>query len=134
MNNLNLPNPKLMDVAVPANLKTGTGLKESLHKSIIFNRSDLENIKHSFLLVDLREAAEIGKTGMLPGAVHIPYKDLIHAIGDPNSSLMQAYNKGDMIIFYCAYGERSALAIKIAKENKLEKVGHLDGGFHKGNT
>ena len=36
---------------------------------------------------------------------------------------------GKRLIFYCAYGERSALAVSAAKDRGLENVCHLVGGI-----
>ena len=33
------------------------------------------------------------------------------------------------ILFFCAYGERSALALKEAQEFGIDKATHLAGGF-----
>src|SRR6476659_7447403 len=75
MNNLKLPNPKLMDVVIPTNMHAGlhqddlagTGLELGARDAIAsLGRPDI-------LLVDLRESGERTKHGMLSGALHAPY-------------------------------------------------------------
>src|SRR5689334_12363477 len=75
MNNLKLPNPKMMDVAVPANMHVGLRQDDLAKKGMAFTASEaIERLgRPDILLVDLREAAERSKHGTLPGALHAPY-------------------------------------------------------------
>ena len=78
MNNLNLGNPKMMDVAVPANMKVG------LHQEEIARRGWAVSAEQAFALVgkpdialiDLREHSERERHGIIPGAIHLPYTRL----------------------------------------------------------
>ena len=37
---------------------------------------------------------------------------------------------GKRLVFYCAYGERSAMAVQCAREAGLTNVCHIKGGLH----
>src|SRR4249919_1343061 len=74
MNNLKLANPKMMDVAVPANLRIGFAQSEVARRGwgitpaealALVGRSDV-------VLVDLREPREREKYGIIPGSLHAP--------------------------------------------------------------
>src|SRR5947209_12043975 len=58
MNNLNLPNPKMMDVAVPANMKVGLAQEEIARRGwAVCARDALDLVgRHDVAFVDLREA------------------------------------------------------------------------------
>ena len=36
---------------------------------------------------------------------------------------------GKSLILYCAYGERSALALQVLKQSGFDKITHLSGGM-----
>src|SRR6202048_4790706 len=75
MGNLNLPNPKLMDVVIPANMHVGLQQDELAKQGLALNaREAIESLgRPDVLLVDLRETSERAKHGMLAGRVHAPY-------------------------------------------------------------
>lgn len=132
MNNLNLPNPKMMDVAVPANLTIGEDLKsdpEIAGATLSAEDAISEIGKAGTLFIDLREAGERSREGIIPGSLHVPYPGLDDSLA--KGGLLKAV-LGDAdreILFYCAHGERSALALKAAHESGVSKVSHLGGGF-----
>ena len=81
------------------------------------------------LVVDLREAEELGKEGAIPGAVHVP-RGLLEFAADPTSPAHRAgFDPNGRVILYCASGGRSALAAATLKDLGYERVAHLDGGF-----
>ena len=131
MTNLKLPNPKMMDVAVPANMHVGLHQDELAKQGLAFTaREAIESLgRPDVLLVDLRETSERAKHGTLPGALHAPYP----AIGDnlkPGGMLREvATATGRRIVFFCAYGERSAMAVAAAKEAGLATPAHIAGGI-----
>lgn len=129
MDNLNLDNPKMMDIAVPANMKVGIGQGLKRDADWALNAEEVMKCagKSDCLLIDLREDAERQKNGVIPGSVHAPYTRLdVHI--KPGGLLREA--AGDKrLIFYCAFGERSALAIDTAQALGLENVCHLAGGI-----
>jgi len=67
MDNLKLPNPKMMDVAVPANMHVGLHQEELDKQGLSLTaRAAIDSIgRPDILLVDLRESGERAKHGML---------------------------------------------------------------------
>ncbi len=131
MGNLNLPNPKLMDVVVPANMKIG------LHQSALADegaalrpRDAIHRLgQPDILLVDLREPAERAKHGTLSGALHAPYVTLDDSL-KPGGVLREvAAASRRRIVFFCAFGERSAMAVQAARAAGIPDAIHLDGGI-----
>ena len=79
--------------------------------------------------IDLREPGECAKHGSIPGALHAPYGDLQNNIraGGLLHELARANDR--RIVFYCAYGERSAMAVQAAQEAGLISALHVEGGI-----
>ena len=131
MNNLHLPNPKLMDVAVPANISIGHRQTEVLapDEAITVEQASGYLKDPGVVWVDLREDKERKREGFIPGSVHAPYSHLATYV-DPKSPLHKELFSGTQrVFFYCAFGERSALAVRTAKEKGLSGVCHLVGGL-----
>ncbi|MET0907327.1 MAG: MBL fold metallo-hydrolase [Bradyrhizobiaceae bacterium] len=131
MNNLNLPNPKLMDVVIPANMKVGLKPDQLQQQGLAL--SPQEAIAHlgdpDMLLVDLRESGERAKFGTLSGALHAPYPSISDNL-KPGGMLREvAQASRRRIVFFCAYGERSAMAVNAAKDAGIAHAAHLDGGI-----
>jgi sulfur dioxygenase len=132
MNNLNLPNPKMMDVAVPANMRVGLAQDELARRGWTIAAGDAARLLEAgdILLVDLRETGERAKHGLIPGSVHAPYADLRSSI-QPGGMLHQlARTTGSRVMFYCAYGERSAMAVQAAQDAGLKSACHIQGGLN----
>src|SRR6202044_3400328 len=106
MNNLKLPNPKLMDVAVPANIHVGLHQDELAKQGLAFTaREAIESLgRPDILLVDLRENSERARTGAIPGSLHAPYGELQDNIGE-GGLIHELARSGKTIVFYCAFGE-----------------------------
>ena len=126
MENLNLSNPKMMDIAVPTN--KSMGLKIDLQKQL--NGIDYKDLIKmctidNTLLIDLREESEIEKKPSLKNSTHIPYSSFQRYFKDNEKKLA---NK--KIVFYCAVGERSSLAVQICQSFKFQNVCHLIGGIN----
>jgi rhodanese-related sulfurtransferase len=80
-------------------------------------------------LVDLREKSERDKQGVIPGSLHAPYPDLQDNI-QPGGMLHElAAATGKRILFYCAFGERSAMAVQAAQDNGIGSACHIHGGI-----
>jgi glyoxylase-like metal-dependent hydrolase (beta-lactamase superfamily II)/rhodanese-related sulfurtransferase len=130
MANLKLPNPKMMDVAVPANMRVGLH-QEDLEKEgrALSAAEAIRALRQpDILLVDLREANERAKHGMLEGALHTPYPTVEESL-KPGGMLREvAAATGRRIVFFCAFGERSAMAVAAAKEAGLSNTAHIAGG------
>src|SRR3954449_7752002 len=69
MNSLNLPNPKMMDVAVPANMRVGLAQEELARQGWTVLPADAARLLEGgdTLLVDLRESGEQAKHGLIAG-------------------------------------------------------------------
>jgi glyoxylase-like metal-dependent hydrolase (beta-lactamase superfamily II)/rhodanese-related sulfurtransferase len=131
MGNLNLPNPKLMDVVIPANMHVGLHQDELEKQGLSLNaRQAIESLgRTDVLLVDLRESSERLKHGTLSGALHAPYPSIDESL-KPGGMLREvAAATGRRIVFFCAFGERSAMAVKAAKEAGLANTAHIAGGI-----
>ncbi len=131
MNNLKLPNPKMMDVAVPANMKVGLAQDEIARRGWAVQAKDAIGLvgDPSLIFVDLRETAERERRGVIPGSVHAPYADLRSNIAPGGMLHALAGATGKRLLFYCAFGERSAMAVQAAQDAKLGSACHLHGGI-----
>ena len=131
MNNLKLPNPKMMDVAVPANMHVGLHQEELAKEGRAL--TPLEAItalgRPDILLVDLRESAERHKHGTLAGALHAPYPSIEENLRPGGMLREVAAATGRRIVFFCAFGERSAMAVTAAKDAGLLNAAHIAGGM-----
>jgi glyoxylase-like metal-dependent hydrolase (beta-lactamase superfamily II)/rhodanese-related sulfurtransferase len=131
MANLKLPNPKMMDVAVPANMHVGLHQDELVKEGRSLTARDaIASLgRPEILLVDLRETGERSKHGTLSGALHAPYGGIEESL-KPGGMLREvAAASGRRIVFFCAFGERSAMAVKAAKEAGLANTAHIEGGM-----
>jgi glyoxylase-like metal-dependent hydrolase (beta-lactamase superfamily II)/rhodanese-related sulfurtransferase len=131
MSNLNLPNPKLMDVAVPANLKVGLSQDEIEVRGWSLTCEAAIDLlgEQDLVLVDLRDRSERERHGEIPGSVHAPYPDLEENVSSGGMLHELAAATGKRLVFYCAYGERSAMAVQCAREAGLDKACHIKGGI-----
>ncbi len=131
MNNLNLPNPKMMDVAVPANIHVGLHQEEIARKGWAVSAAEALSLsgRPDIAIVDLREKAEREKHGIIPGALHAPYPELQENIGAGGMLHELAAATGKRIVFYCAFGERSAMAVEAAQDAGLTSACHIEGGI-----
>jgi rhodanese-related sulfurtransferase len=131
MGNLKLPNPKMMDVVMPANLRVGLQQDELTKQGLSFTAAEaIQSLgRTDVLLVDLRETAERAKHGVLPGALHAPYPSINDNL-KPGGMLREVASASDRrIVFFCAYGERSAMAVKAARDAGLTNSAHIAGGI-----
>src|SRR5436190_23847094 len=78
MNKLNLPNPKMMDVAVPANMRVGLAQEAIARRGWAVSAAEALSLagQPDVVLVDLRERGEREKHGIIAGSLHAPYPDL----------------------------------------------------------
>jgi len=131
MNGLNLPNPKLMDVAVPANLHVGFKAEDPAIQKGTLLCEQLTSKSNDCLFVDLREESERCRDGVIPGSLHVPYIHLEEYIKPGGLLCAMCEKMGDKdVILYCAFGERSALALKELLNCGFKNVKHLGGGIN----
>jgi rhodanese-related sulfurtransferase len=77
----------------------------------------------------LRETSERIKHGTLAGALHAPYPGIGESL-KPGGMLREvATATGRRIVFFCAFGERSAMAVAAAKDAGLANTAHIAGGI-----
>jgi glyoxylase-like metal-dependent hydrolase (beta-lactamase superfamily II)/rhodanese-related sulfurtransferase len=131
MASLKLPNPKMMDVAVPANMHVGLHQDDlAKHGQALSACEAIEGLgRPDVLLVDLRENSERAKYGVLPGALHAPYPGIGESLHGGGMLREMAAATGRRIVFFCAFGERSAMAVAMAKDAGIPNTAHIAGGI-----
>jgi rhodanese-related sulfurtransferase len=84
--------------------------------------------KGNTLVVDVRDAPEVEKSGKVAGAVHVS-RGMLEFRADPDSpSHDKNFAKDKNVILYCASGGRAALAGKVLKDMGYGHVYNV-GGF-----
>jgi glyoxylase-like metal-dependent hydrolase (beta-lactamase superfamily II)/rhodanese-related sulfurtransferase len=136
MNNLHLPHPKLMAVAVPANLRCGRPEDEApppeapswapltLRFSGVWEIEPMALLEHAakVQIVDVREALEfIDRLGHLPDARLVPLSQLMERIGE--------LDRGRPVVAVCRSGVRSAQASILLTKAGFPQVANLAGGM-----
>ncbi|MBI1397015.1 MAG: MBL fold metallo-hydrolase [Betaproteobacteria bacterium] len=136
MTNLNLPHPKQIDVAVPANLRCGRkdGAVDALDAQdwaqLTYTFAGIwelapqafEDVAARVQLVDVREPAEYsGPLGHIRGARLIPLGELV------GRSRELAQDRP--IVTVCRSGARSAQAVVILQKSGYREVANLSGGM-----
>ena len=129
MNGLNLPNPKMMDVAVPANMKIGLAQDEVAQRGWAILAGDALDLPGNpdAILIDLRETSERERHGAIYGALHAPYPRLRDNLSP--GGLLRGISSKQQLVFYCAYGERSAMAVQAAQDAGISSARHIQGGI-----
>jgi sulfur dioxygenase len=132
MASLNLPNPKMMDVAVPSNMKVGLAQKEIARRGWALDATSAIALidRPDVAFVDLRETSERAKHGSIPGALHALYGDLQNNLRAGGILRELARQSDKRIVFYCAFGERSAMAVQAAQDAGLVTTVHVEGGIN----
>jgi len=151
MNNLNLPKPRLIDEAVPANRYCGldenerqdavalrdeqplrittktedlvTAAKQQVTEVDVVKAKQLLAEGH-IVLVDTREESEYA-AGHIEGALLLPRGVLEFKIG----SIPELADKGKSVLIYCRTGGRSALASLTMQQLGYTNVLSMAGGF-----
>jgi len=136
MNNMHLPHPKQIDIAVPANLRCGrpdndaAGLSEPTWAPLTYTFAGiwelspqaLEEVAGSVQILDVREPSEFdGPLGHIRDARLIPLGELSKSAGelDPNRP----------IVAVCRSGGRSAQAVAILQKAGFGRIANLAGGM-----
>jgi rhodanese-related sulfurtransferase len=131
MSRLDLPNPRMMDVAVPANMRVGMSHEEIARRGWTMSARDAANLlgNTETILIDLRERREREKHGIIPGSLHAPYPDLADNVRPGGMLHELAAATGKRLVFYCAFGERSAMAVQAAQSAGIAAACHIEGGL-----
>jgi rhodanese-related sulfurtransferase len=81
------------------------------------------------VFVDLRDIRELDREGCVPGAFHCP-RGMLEFWIDPASKYHKpVFAQDKRFVFFCAAGQRSALAAQTAQRMGLAPVAHIGGGF-----
>lgn len=87
-----------------------------------------ELIAKGALVIDVRDGAEVEKSGKVAGAAHVS-RGMLEFRADPASPYHdKRFDKSKPVIVYCASGGRSALSGKTLRELGYDKVYNL-GAF-----
>src|SRR5215831_16705505 len=131
MRNLKLANPKMMDVAVPENMKVGLQQQDIARRGWALTAEEAVAVlgQPDLVLIDLRERAERERHGTIPGSLHVPYPSLLESTSAGGMLNALAKSTGKRLLFYCAFGERSAMAVQAAQDAGLSSSCHLQGGL-----
>jgi glyoxylase-like metal-dependent hydrolase (beta-lactamase superfamily II)/rhodanese-related sulfurtransferase len=136
MNNLGLPHPKQIDVALPANLKCGRPNKDDIPLTAPsglpltytfagfweIQPQALEESAEKIQIIDVRERKEFeGRLGHIPGAKLVPLGDLAKRAGE--------LARDRPIVAVCRSGARSAQAAVILQRAGFTDVANLAGGM-----
>ena len=136
MQNMPLPHPKQIDVAVPANLLCGqrddgiVSLTAPTWAALTYTFAGIWEIQPHALeesagavqIIDVREHAEYdGPLGHIPGAKLIPLGNLSARVGELDA--------GRPIVAVCRSGARSAQATVILQQAGYKDVANLAGGM-----
>ena len=136
MNNLNLPHPKMMAIAVPANLRCGQPEGDTpppdtpgwapltLRFSGVWEIEPMALLEHGAKaqIVDVREAQEfIDRLGHLPGARLVPLSQLMNHLDE--------LDRERPVVAVCRSGVRSAQACVLLNKNGFGQVANLAGGM-----
>jgi len=122
MNSLNLPDPKLMDIAVPKNKKHGVSVETQMQSNGI-NVQQLKTMidQKVIKLIDVRENFEIQRDGSIENSIQVPYTQIENFF--QNIELSQST---DQFVLYCHSGQRTYLALQKLKNSNIY---HLAGGI-----
>jgi rhodanese-related sulfurtransferase len=131
METLNLPNPKMMDVAVPANMRIGLARDIAIGQGWTLTAEEAKDAlgKSDVTLVDLREDQERRKDGIIPGSLHVPYPQIAENLKPDGLLQHLAKGGGKHLIFFCTFGQRSAMAVQAAQDAGLATSRHIRGGL-----
>jgi len=136
MKNLRLSHPKLLDVAVPANLRCGrpenaaapeadpdwAPLRYSFAGVWEIEPHALEEHAGEVQILDVREADEFtGPLGHIRGAILIPLGELADRAAE--------LSKDRPVVAVCRAGGRSAQAINMLQQAGFAKIANLTGGM-----
>jgi len=136
MDNLGLPHPKLIDIAVPANLRVGRPDSDAALPAepawapLTFTFSGfweiqpdaLEDCAQNLQIVDVREHDEFhGPLGHIRGATLIPLADLQKRSGE--------LSRDRPLVTVCRSGARSAQAVVLLQKAGFVDVANLAGGM-----
>jgi glyoxylase-like metal-dependent hydrolase (beta-lactamase superfamily II)/rhodanese-related sulfurtransferase len=131
MNGLDLARPKMIDIAVPANTRQGLRQDEIARRGCSVSPGQAFDLtrERGVVLIDLREECERQRHGIIPGSLSAPYPALQDNIRVGGILHELAQSTGRHLLFYCAFGERSAMAVEASHEAGIGAASHIEGGL-----
>ena len=116
---------------MPANMRIGLAQEEIARRGWAITPTEALALlgQSDVVLVDLREPREREKYGIIPGSLHAPYPDLQDNVRPGGLLFELAAATGKRLVFYCAFGERSAMAVEAAQDAGLASASHIQGGL-----
>jgi glyoxylase-like metal-dependent hydrolase (beta-lactamase superfamily II)/rhodanese-related sulfurtransferase len=136
MNNMHLPHPRQIDIAVPANLRCGrpendaAALSEPAWAPLTYTFAGiwelspqaLEEVARSVQILDVREPSEFdGPLGHIRDAKLIPLGELFKRASE--------LDRNSPVVAVCRSGGRSAQAVTILQKSGFSQVANLAGGM-----
>jgi sulfur dioxygenase len=135
MDNLGLPHPRLLDIAVPANLHCGKPASDAiapdpLWAPIITTFAGIPEIQPDWVarhlkeitVLDVRSTPEFtGELGHVSGAQLIPLDELRDRVAE--------VARDKPVVTICQSGKRSAMAVQILQKAGFDKVANVPGGM-----
>lgn len=135
MENMQLPHPKKLDIAVPANLKAGRPEDDKLPRRpdwapLITTYSGVEEISPQWVaahrdtvhILDVRTPAELEEENTrIAQAQLIPISELRNRLDE--------VPREKPVVTVCRSGKRSVLAFNLLKDNGWDKVASINGGL-----
>jgi len=81
------------------------------------------------VLIDLRDIRELQQMGTIPNAVHA-LRGMLEFWADPRSPYHRSvFHTDGKLILFCAFGLRSALAVRTLQDMGMGNVCDMNGGF-----
>jgi len=135
MENLGLPHPRLLDIAVPANLHCGKPDSDAITPDpmwapITTTFAGIPEIQPDWVarhlkditVLDVRSAAEFtGELGHVSNAQLIPLDELRDRVAE--------VTRDKPVVTICQSGKRSAMAVQILQKAGFDKVANVPGGM-----
>jgi len=135
MENMQLPHPKKLDIAVPANLKAGRPDDDQLPRQpawapVVTTYSGIQEISPQWVayhrdnvhILDVRTLVELEEeSSRIGGAQLIPIGEL--------RDRLEEVPKDKPVMTICRSGKRSVLAFNVLKSNGWDQVANISGGL-----
>lgn len=133
MNNLGLPHPKLLDVAVPANMQCGRTSEPDLAEDwgpVSRTFAGILEIEPEWVaqhlddvtIVDVRTPEEFqGELGHIEGSISMPLDELRERLAELPAD--------KPVVTVCQSGKRSAMAAQILADGGIDRVANIPGGL-----
>ena len=134
MENLNLPHPKLLDIALPANFVCGKpeekGVSHPTWGPVTVTFAGIPEVepdwvarnRESLCILDVRSEAEFrGDLGHIEASTLIPLDELRERLDEVPTDMP--------VVVICQSGKRSAMATQILQSAGFEQIANIPGGL-----